>query len=488
MRWGIYCRLSHVARDERDELRSEAAIERQEDACRAMIAARDPKAEVVCIYSDEGLSAFKRIVRPEFDRALNDLDCGHIDALAAFKVDRLCRSHEDLGRLWDVIQRSGGVLAAVHDTIDTSTPAGESMLRTVVGLARMESANIGLRVAAQREQAARKGVPGYGGPRPWCFEADKVTVVAAEAAVVRDAARRLLAGESLRGVASSMNAEGHRTTTGKLWTHVRLREALSRPRMAGLREHNGVVVFEDAWPAVLDRDTWEQLRALFDGRRRLVGRPRTFLLVGGPARCGAPGADTIGDVEGICGRPLVSGRRGDDKSNARRYLCPPTTGGGCGGVTIVKDALEDLVRDAVISGLAGPGLARALAATATDADAELGRGLAEDEEMLRNLALMRARKEIGPDEWLIMRGEVEGRIVRTRRRLANLADKGVLASLPQDPGDRERHKKLLRAEWEKATLDRRRAIAEAVLLAVVVHPMAGRGRKPIDRVTLAWKV
>lgn len=94
---------------------------------------------------------------------------------------------------------------------------------------------------------------------------------------------------------------------------------------------------------------------MFDGRRRLVGRPRTFLLVGGVGRCGAPGAETIGDVTGICGRPLVSGRRRDDKGfgDGRRYVCRPTTGGGCWGVAIVRDALEDLVRDAVISGLAG---------------------------------------------------------------------------------------------------------------------------------------
>ena len=66
---------------------------------------------VVAVYSDEGIGAYKKTVRPDFERILNDLEVGHIEGLAAWKLDRLTRNQEDLSRLWDMIQKSGAVLA-----------------------------------------------------------------------------------------------------------------------------------------------------------------------------------------------------------------------------------------------------------------------------------------------------------------------------------------------------------------------------------------
>jgi site-specific DNA recombinase len=477
VRWGIYCRLSYV-RHGREE-HAEAGLGRQEEACRALVLAKG--GEVVEVYADEGLSAYQPGVRrPDFERCLNDLDVRHIDGLAAFKLDRLVRSHEDLSRLWSVIQRSGGALAAVHDSIDTSTPAGEFMVRTIVGLARMESANIGLRVSNQREQAARHGRPGYGGTRPYGYQLDKVTVDPLEAAVLQDAAVRLLAGDSLRQVARSLNEQGETTSTGKPWTPALLRQILQRPRIAGLREHKGVIVADATWPAILHRQTWEELRSLFanPGRRSQVGRPRLFLLVGGLARCGAPGTQTIGPHEGVCGRPLVSGSRGDGRGgDGRLYRCAPRPK-GCGGVSIARDALEDIALEMLAKALAGDGVEKALAATAGSLDADLGAQLHRDDQKLKNLARMWARDAISEPEYLEARAEVADRMKRTDRRLAGLAGKGPLAALPRGLTPER-----MRAHLDGLSLDRQRAVADAVLHAVVVQP----GRVAAKRVKPVWK-
>jgi site-specific DNA recombinase len=496
-RWGIYRRQSYVRSAEKvgdTSPRTEAALERQDEGCRALVAAKG--GTVVAVYSDEGISAYKQTVRPEFERILNDLEVGHIEALAAWKLDRLTRNHEDLSRLWAMIQKTGAVLACVHDAVDTSTPAGEFMVRTTVGLARMESANLGLRVAAQREQAARAGRPGYGGSRPYGFEADKRTIVPGEAAVANDAAMRLLAGKSLRSVCRSLNAEGERTTTGKKWTPALLRQMLSRPRMVAKREHKGVIVGDADWPPILDLEVWEQLRALFanPGRRSQVGRPRLFLLVGGLVRCGAPGEATIGDIEGICGRPLISGRRGHDRrqGDGRRYLCAPTTAGGCGGISADRAHLEDVVTEALAKALAGPGLERALAASSDDVDATLAKQVADDEDALVEWAETCARERIPAAEYLAGRRVYDERITRNRRRLANLAAKGALAAL--EPKDTVA---AMRAQLDGLGLDRLRAVADAVLEAVVVYPAGisanGRGTRggrkfDPDRVDYSWKV
>lgn len=480
MRWGVYCRLSYVRTGRQDQ--AEAGMTRQEDACRALVLAKD--GEVAEVYPDEGLSAFQPGVRrPAFERALTDLEAGHIQGLVAFKLDRLVRSHEDLSRLWEVIQRTGATLACVHDSVDTSSPQGEFVLRMTVGLARMESANLGLRVAAQREQLARKGQPGYGGTRPYAYQVDRITVVEAEAAVLRDAARRLLDGESLRQVCRDLNGEGEVTTTGKPWTPALLRQALSRPRVAGLREHKGVVVADAVWPPILDRTVWEQLRELFanPGRRSQVGRPRVFLLVGGLARCGAPGHDTIGPLEGICGLPLISGRRHDRQprpGDGRRYLCAPRTAGGCGKIVIDRVALEDVALEALAKALAGPGVEKALAATAGDLDQDLGAQLARAQAKRRDLARRWARDAIEDDEYEAARVEVTDQIRRLERRLATRAGKGPLAGLP-----RGLTTEAMRGHLDGLSLDRQRAIADAILVAVVVRP----GRVAADRVEYVWR-
>ena len=478
MRWGVYARLSYVRTGREDQ--AEAGLERQEDACRALVLAKG--GEVVEVYPDEGLSAFQRgVVRPAFERALADLEAGHIEGLAAWKLDRLVRSHEDLSRLWEVVQATGATLACVHDSVDTSSPQGEFVLRMTVGLARMESANLGLRVAAQREQLARQGRPGYGGTRPYGYQLDRVTVVEAEALVLRDAARRLLAGESLRQVARDLNGAGERTTTGKEWSPALLRQILARPRVAGLREHRGTVVADAGWPPILDRTTWEELRALFasPGRRSQIGRPRVYLLVGGLGRCGAPGEVTIGPEEGICGLPLISGTRTDKRpGDGRRYLCAPRTNGGCGGVSIDRAALEDVALEAMAKALAGPGVEKALAASAGSLDADLGAQLARDQAKLRELARMFARDAIGEPEWLEARAEVADRIRRTERRLATRAGRGPLASLP-----RGLTIEAMRAHLDELSLERQRAVADAILEAVVVRP----GRVAADRIRFVWK-
>jgi hypothetical protein len=66
----------------------------------------------------------------------------------------------------------------------------------LVGFARLESQRIGLRVAAQREQTASRGLPCPGGWRPFGYREGGLEVDEGEAAVIREATSRVLAGET----------------------------------------------------------------------------------------------------------------------------------------------------------------------------------------------------------------------------------------------------------------------------------------------------
>jgi site-specific DNA recombinase len=105
----------------------------------------------------------------------------------------------------------------------------------------------------------------------------------AEADAVREAVSRVLRGETLRSIAFDFNDRGIKPVGGARWAGSTLRRVLISPRIAGLREHNGEVVGEAAWPAIIDHATHDRLVGLLDDpsrRRENFGRPRMHPLVG----------------------------------------------------------------------------------------------------------------------------------------------------------------------------------------------------------------
>src|SRR5215203_6949315 len=204
---GIYTRLS-VAKDS-TEATSEA-IDRQLDRCRALAIVKSW--QVVEHYSDVDVGAYRAPgrkrppERAEFERMLADVEAGRIQGLVFFKLDRLVRDHGDFERVMATCEAAGAVLACVVDAIDTSTPTGEAMARTMVTFARLESQTTALRVAARKEQAARAGRPAVSAWRPYGYTWNGLEPVDEEAAVIRVAAERLLAEWSLREVTGAANA------------------------------------------------------------------------------------------------------------------------------------------------------------------------------------------------------------------------------------------------------------------------------------------
>src|SRR6185312_2288785 len=117
---------------------------------------------------------------------------------------------------------------------------------------------------------------------------DRKTLDQAEAAVVQDAADRVLAGETVKGIARVLNAAGHRTSTGQPWRDVNVRDMLLRPRNAGLRVHHGEVVGRGKWTPILPADKFHQVEAILNNpaRRTNPGKDGRVHLLSVLARCG----------------------------------------------------------------------------------------------------------------------------------------------------------------------------------------------------------
>jgi site-specific DNA recombinase len=272
-RVGIYGRLS------KDRDGQSTSIDRQEYECQEYAEKRGW--EVVEIYADSNLSGFRpNVVRPAFNRMLEDLEAGRIDTVVIFKLDRLTRQPRQSERMIDLCEKTGAEIHSVTETLDITESNGRLMLRVLVGLASHESENTSTRVKAQKREAARLGKP-KGGPRPFGYGKDHITIVPEEAALIREATNRVLQGESLRSICLDWERRGVKTTSGKGSFHsANLKKILVRWRYAGIREHHGEPVGKAEWDAIVSEDQLKAVRALLlrDDKRSYLSR--SFMLKG----------------------------------------------------------------------------------------------------------------------------------------------------------------------------------------------------------------
>jgi DNA invertase Pin-like site-specific DNA recombinase len=120
-------------------------------------------------YADQGISGAKgRDKRPEFDRLLKDVVRRKIDVVAAWSVDRLGRSLQDLVGFLGELNGAGGDLYLEKQAIDTTTPSGRMLFQMLGVFAEFERALIQERIHAglvrAREKGTRSGKP-IGRPR-----------------------------------------------------------------------------------------------------------------------------------------------------------------------------------------------------------------------------------------------------------------------------------------------------------------------------------
>ena len=115
--------------------------------------------EVVGIYQDAGISGAKgREKRPRFDRLLKDATARKIDMVAAWSVDRLGRSLQNLVGFLNELQALGCDLYLHQQAIDTTTPSGRAMFQMCGVFAEFERAMIVERVNAGLKRAKREGI------------------------------------------------------------------------------------------------------------------------------------------------------------------------------------------------------------------------------------------------------------------------------------------------------------------------------------------
>jgi DNA invertase Pin-like site-specific DNA recombinase len=113
---------------------------------------------IVAEFVDHGVSGAKgRHERPQFDALLRGVARREFDMIAAWSVDRLGRSLQDLLSFLLELQSKRVDLYLHQQALDTSTPMGKAMFQLCGVFAELERSIIQERVRAGLERARAKG-------------------------------------------------------------------------------------------------------------------------------------------------------------------------------------------------------------------------------------------------------------------------------------------------------------------------------------------
>ena len=458
---GLYARISSDREGERLGVdRQLADCERLAERKGWLIAER---------FVDNDASAWSGRRRPEYERLLAALGAGTLDGLLVYNLDRLHRQPRELEAFIDLCQELRLTkVASVEGDIDLTTADGQFQARILGAVAKKESDDKSRRIRRKHEELALRGKVSGGGSRPYGYEPDRRTVRPSEAAIVRECAKRVLAGESLRSVAIDLNARGVAAAGGGTWSSQTLRRTLSLARLSGQREHNGEIVSVAEWPAIITPSETAQLRALFaDPNRRTRTGPRRYLLHGllACSHCG----------ERLVARPRAGGER--------RYHCARGPGfSGCGKTTIKAEPVEAFVVDAVLHRIDSPQIAAAVEGRPREPDAQRWYDeLQAAQAQLEKLATAYGQRQITIEQLVAGSAPIKQRMTATRKQLSRVTHASAL-----DPfvGKGEE----LREQWGSLDLSQQHASVAAVLDHLVVGP-ARRGYNRFDesRLRPVWR-
>ena len=460
--------------DDREGL--ELGVQRQDEDLDALAAQLG--ITIVGDYCDNDISASTRSrkTRPEYERMVADAKAGKFDVILAYTSKRLTRrprEHEDLIELGE---KHGVQFRYVRSpSFDLNTANGRMVARILAAADANESEEMAERVARKHRQLAEDGKEKGGGSRPFGYETSRKEIRESEAALIREATRRILdEGASLGGIVSDWRRRGIPTVTGAQWTKVVLRRMLVSARISGRREHNrvrdiGTITNLNAeWPAIISAEASDRLRELLTDPARqtnFAGSARRYLL-SGFLYCGLTD----------CGNRMKARPQGDHQ---RSYVCADV---GRAHLRMIAEPLETYVQEAVLDYLD----------EFVNLSAAIKRDDTQEENLWAKLKSLQSDLESLDDDLYIRKTLTRQRYDRltsqvlhdielTKKAIDRERGRTVIASLPTNSA-------LARTQWEARDLEWRRRLVTTLVERVTVGP-GRRGLNKFDpeRVSIAWR-
>jgi site-specific DNA recombinase len=526
----IYARMSM------DSTGKELGLTRQitgEDGALKLCAARGWAVTEDHIYHDNDLSASTGVYRPAYVDLLAAVERGEATIVVTYQLSRLWRNRRERAEGMEILKTHRVKVVTVKGPeLDLSTAYGRAMVGLLGEFDTMESEVKGERMRSSILQRAHAGTQSGGGQRPFGYQLHykivskpgekqrrwitRVNVHPGEGKIVKECARRVLAGESIASIVRDLNDRDILTSAGNPWNRTTLRRMLCSARISGRREHiardsystsrpligeivwapkdDPEIVWEppdepedmdqvepepDAkedepkgtvrWPAMISMADSDRVRALLTrpDRRLTTGGARKHLL-SGILHCAR------------CGHPMV----GRSSRGVLRYVCNKNPDGGkaaCGGTFVTAAPTDDHIRDLVLTALNSPELVSRLRSR-DHLEPDLHARIRADEDDLEALAADHGNGEISRAEWKAARSPIVARLEAARAQLAASTQTSALEGFVGSLED-------MTARWSAFNISQRREVVTTALEKVTVHPatVMGRNRFDSDRLEPVWR-
>ncbi len=427
---------------------------------------------IVVRYTDDGISALGNKTRPDFERMLADAETGMFAVILATEEERLARNVEEKLELHSACEVAGVVWDTARDGyVDPSTDSGEFMSTVRAAMGRIESKRKARRQRAASDARAADGLPttrpGYGYRR----KEGRDVVMPDEATVIREAARRVLSGDSLRGIAADFNARGIPSPAGAPWQGITLRQLIRRPSLAGLRTHRGAVVGKfdaELHPSILEEDTHTRLEALLTDPNRAQGTGgRTPVhLLSGLALCGRCG----GRMKRVPGWNPKPGQM--SKPVKAAYAC-----GDCHKVRRIQQPVDEFVSEVILRRLEQPDAARLFDAGDMGASRQAREAIEVIDARLATAADQFAEGVITGDQLR----RITGRLRTDRAAKEREVAESMPARVPSEVVG-----PLARQTWARLHIDSQRSVIDALAQVVIDPSGSGRSFNP-DLIRVVWR-
>lgn len=458
----IYARISQ------DREGAGLGAKRQLEDCREL--ADQLGWEVIAEYVDNDVSAYeggkrRKKKREDYAKMCEFLRSTPKDpplGILSWHTDRMYRGNRELEDLIDLVNAGDHpVETCKAGPIDLRTPSGRMVARQLGTLAGYESEHKGERLERKFQEIASDG-RFHGGARPFGYEGDGITVRESEAGWVRWAYEQKASGATNHHIIDAMNAAGMRTTTrGRKWESSNLTRMLKNPRYKGKVAHNGVIVRDAVWPALVTEETWNDAVAAVKAHRRPNHDGRRKFFVAGKVYCGRE----------VCGAKMVTHPIRGVPSLWCRSSGPYY---GCGKIRVSMARVSEIAEGYVLGKLADPDLLRGLAAAEEALDLE-SRSIAtaiEDDE--RRVVMLQSALDDGGEDEL---PEVIASIRRLKSRIES--NRKALARRHGSPVLGEINPETVYTDWHSPDfgVDRKHELLDVFVDHIKVYPALPNGER-----------
>jgi site-specific DNA recombinase len=477
----IYARISS------DPEGRKAGVDRQVQDCHGLAERLGFTVEVQHVYVDNDISASDpEVERPQWNAMLAAAHGGEFEAILAYSQSRLTRAGQTGLLPLEALAASSGL--EVHtvgsgrmhlDTADGQLSAGIMAL-----FDRAEAKRTSERVRRAAKQRAQEGkihgsipVYGYEYVRDAAGRVQTMAINEAESAIVREAADRFLAGETLYGIVTDFDRRGLRTRpkapskrnpaglpNGGKWQSRTINRILTTPTVAGFREHDGEL-FSGDWEPILDEATWRRIVELFGERAQTpsnfqTGSARKYAL-SGLVNCGT------------CGHTMVS-MTPHKRATSPGFTCNGQKTGGCGHMKISMGLLEPYVVGRIKAYLSGPAFTAAhKKALQKPAKAKAILDVTRDRDALDRAKTLFIDGDLSKKEYEAQVERIKQRMAEAQATVSKSNRDTVVTNLPA-PDD-------FVGLWQQNDNVWRRTVASAVIKEIRVYPWSGEGTTNVTR-------